>query len=420
MKHTLSRLGAAGTALALTLSLAACGQDTAGNTPIPLPEEVPADIIQETAGIPRDTVLLTVDGAEVTAEELLYWVCSFADQYAALGMSDLSMDMGDGQTLGDYYLESAIQTATLYQVVENHAQELELGWSEANQTAYDQDVAGMKDSVAQQYGLDPEADAAAVGTEYIRLLSYMGLSEEGFLQVNQPIYLYDNLLTGLYGPEGTEPPDAQGLADAGILHAKHILVRAEPVTAEDGTVTDDGMAAALEKANEIRAQLKAAGDTEEQFDALMAANTSDVSSTGAVNNPDGYVFDASGALLDGSGSLVTEFTQGAAALAVGEISDPVQSTYGYHILLRLDADTADTRNQYTTAKMNEQSDQWMEEAQVEKTAAFDQLNAERFYTALVDLRAEMTAAAQPEPAETTPTESGSPEAAATPSATPAG
>ena len=220
MKHTLSRLGAAGTALALTLSLAACGQDTAGNTPIPLPEEVPADIIQETAGIPRDTVLLTVDGAEVTAEELLYWVCSFADQYAALGMSDLSMDMGDGQTLGDYYLESAIQTATLYQVVENHAQELELGWSEANQTAYDQDVAGMKDSVAQQYGLDPEADAAAVGTEYIRLLSYMGLSEEGFLQVNQPIYLYDNLLSGLYGPEGTEPPDAQGLADAGILHAK--------------------------------------------------------------------------------------------------------------------------------------------------------------------------------------------------------
>ena len=205
-----------------------------------------------------------------------------------------------------------------------------------------------------------------------------------------------------------------------MVRAKHILIAAEPTKDADGNVTDDGMAAALEKANEIRAQLKAAGDTEEQFDALMAANTSDVSSTGAVNNPDGYVFDASGALLDGSGSLVTEFTQGAAALAVGEISDPVQSTYGYHILLRLDADTADTRNQYTTAKMNEQSDQWMEEAQVEKTAAFDQLNAERFYTALVDLRAEMTAAAQPEPAETTPTESGSPEAAATPSATPAG
>ena len=72
MKYPLSRLGAAAAALALTLSLAGCGQDTAGTTPIPLPEGVPADIIQETAGISRDTVLLTVDGAQVTAEAESY------------------------------------------------------------------------------------------------------------------------------------------------------------------------------------------------------------------------------------------------------------------------------------------------------------------------------------------------------------
>ncbi len=269
--------------------------------------------------------------------------------------------------------------------------------------------------------LEASGTSGDAESEYLRWLAFIGISGETFDMVNQTPYIYGHLKDKLFGGDGlTAEAMGQWLEDNGVVRAKHILIAAEPTKDADGNVTDDGMAAALEKANEIRAQLKAAGDTEEKFDALMAANTSDVSSTGAVNNPDGYVFDASGALLDGSGSLVTEFTQGAAALAVGEISDPVQSTYGYHILLRLDADTADTRNQYTTAKMNEQSDQWMEEAQVEKTAAFDQLNAERFYTALVDLRAEMTAAAQPEPAETTPTESGSPEAAATPSATPAG
>ncbi|HJC40007.1 MAG TPA: peptidylprolyl isomerase [Candidatus Intestinimonas pullistercoris] len=410
MKHTLSRLGAAGTALALTLSLAACGQDTAGNTPIPLPEEVPADIIQETAGIPRDTVLLTVDGAEVTAEELLYWVCSFADQYAALGMSDLSMDMGDGQTLGDYYLESAIQTATLYQVVENHAQELELGWSEANQTAYDQDVAGMKDSVAQQYGLDPEADAAAVGTEYIRLLSYMGLSEEGFLQVNQPIYLYDNLLTGLYGPEGTEPPDAQGLADAGILHAKHILVRAEPVTAEDGTVTDDGMAAALTEAQGLYDQLMAAEDPAALFDTLMTEHTDDVDSYGNINGgTEGYTF--------GPGEMVQEFYDGAAALAEGEISAPIQSTYGYHIILRLSADNEAGYEKYAQVRLDEQLDQWMTDAQVERAEALEGLDLPGYYTALGTLRQDIVAAIQEAqapaetsaPQETTPAESSAPE-----------
>ena len=289
------------------------------------------------------------------------------------------------------------------------------GLTDEDKADYDAQVAELK-SQLEASGTSGDAES-----EYLRWLAFIGISGETFDMVNQTPYIYGHLKDKLFGGDGlTAEAMGQWLEDNGVVRAKHILIAAEPTKDADGNVTDDGMAAALEKANEIRAQLKAAGDTEEKFDALMAANTSDVSSTGAVNNPDGYVFDASGALLDGSGSLVTEFTQGAAALAVGEISDPVQSTYGYHILLRLDADTADTRNQYTTAKMNEQSDQWMEEAQVEKTAAFDQLNAERFYTALVDLRAEMTAAAQPEPAETTPTESGSPEAAATPSATPAG
>ena len=368
----------------------------------------------------RDTAVATVNGREVTAEELLYWVAYSADQVMQMnqyyGGGDINWDQElEGVPTRDYVLNNALETAKLYEVVWQKAEEQDCGLTDEDKADYDAQVAELK-SQLEASGTSGDAES-----EYLRWLAFIGISGETFDMVNQTPYIYGHLKDKLFGGDGlTAEAMGQWLEDNGVVRAKHILIAAEPTKDADGNVTDDGMAAALEKANEIRAQLKAAGDTEEQFDALMAANTSDVSSTGAVNNPDGYVFDASGALLDGSGSLVTEFTQGAAALAVGEISDPVQSTYGYHILLRLDADTADTRNQYTTAKMNEQSDQWMEEAQVEKTAAFDQLNAESFYTALVDLRAEMTAAAQPEPAETTPPESGSPEAAATPSATPAG
>ena len=420
MKHTFTRLGAACAALALTLSLAGCGQNAAGTTPIPLPPEVPADILQEAAGLPRDTALLTVDGAEVPAEALLYWVCSFADQYAAWGMSDLTMDMGDGQTLGDYYLDSAIQTATLYQVVENQAQALDLGWNADNQAAFDQDVAEMKASVAQQAGLDPEADAAAVDTEYIRLLSYMGLSEEGFLRVNRPIYLYDNLLAGLYGPEGAEPPDAQSLADAGILHAKHILIRANPVTAEDGAVPDDGMAAALATAQYLCTQLAASDDPMVLFDALMTEYTADVDSYGNINGgAEGYTF--------GPGEMVQEFYDGAAALAEGEISEPIQSTYGYHIILRLSADNETGYEKYAQVRLDEQLDQWMTDAQVERTEALGGLDLRAYYTNLGPLRAALAAASQEAltPAETptaeTPTaETSTPETSVPPAtATPA-
>lgn len=415
-------LSAAAAGALLVTALTGCGggQGSSPEPSVTLPDGVPADVIQETIGMARDTAVATVNGREVTAEELLYWVAYSADQVMQMnqyyGGGDINWDQElEGVPTRDYVLNNALETAKLYEVVWQKAEEQDCGLTDEDKADYDAQVAELK-SQLEASGTSGDAES-----EYLRWLAFIGISGETFDMVNQTPYIYGHLKDKLFGGDGLTAEDmGQWLEDNGVVRAKHILIAAEPTKDADGNVTDDGMAAALEKANEIRAQLKAAGDTEEKFDALMAANTSDVSSTGAVNNPDGYVFDASGALLDGSGSLVTEFTQGAAALAVGEISDPVQSTYGYHILLRLDADTADTRNQYTTAKMNEQSDQWMEEAQVEKTAAFDQLNAERFYTALVDLRAEMTAAAQPEPAETTPTESGSPEAAATPSATPAG
>lgn len=53
-----------------------------------------------------------------------------------------------------------------------------------------------------------------------------------------------------------------------------------------------------------------------------------------------------------------------AALAVGEISQPIQSDYGYHIILRLDADNEAGQSKYADIKMNELVDQWMEEAKV--------------------------------------------------------
>ena len=100
MKLTTRMFSAALAAGVLAASLAGCGTEPAASTDLPLPSEVPEDIIMQTAGITRDTALITVDGVEVPAEEVLYWVSSYADQYAAWGMTDLTMDMGNGQTLG--------------------------------------------------------------------------------------------------------------------------------------------------------------------------------------------------------------------------------------------------------------------------------------------------------------------------------
>ena len=409
MKFTTRMLSAALAAGVLAASLAGCRAGPAASTTLPLPSEVPEDIIMQTAGIARDTPLLTVDGAEVPAEELLYWLSSYADQYAAWGMTDLTMDMGDGQTLGQYYLDSAVETATLYQLMENKAEELKMGWTKENQDSYDEQLQTMKESLAQQAGLDPETQSDRVDTELVRLISYMGLSQEGFFHINQASFLYNNLMGGLYGTEGTDAPDADKLNEAGVFHAKHILIKAEPVTDADGNVTDDGMAAAQAQAQALYDQLLAAEDPMTLFDQLMTENTDDVDSSGNVNGgTEGYTF--------GPGEMVDEFYEGTKALAEGEISQPIQSQYGYHIILRLSADNEAGYDKYAQVKMQDQIDQWMDEAQVERSETLESLDLQAFYDGLTTLRSDISAASQ---ADSAPAETTAPETTAPVESTPA-
>ena len=404
MKFTTRILGATVAAAVLSGALAGCNSTLGAPADLPLPSEVPEDIIMQTAGIARDTPLITVDGAEVPAEEVLYWVSNYADQYAAWGMTDLSMDMGDGQTLGQYYLDSAVETATLYQLMQNKADELKLGWNKEDQVAYDEQLRTMKESMAQQAGLDIQTQGDQVDTELVRLISYMGLSQEGFFRINQASFLYNNLMEGLFGAEGTDAPDTGKLDEAGVYHAKHILIKAEPTTDADGNVTDDGMAADQAQAQEIYDQLLAAEDPMTLFDQLMTEYTDDVDSSGNVNGgTDGYTF--------GPGEMVDEFYEGTKALGEGEISQPVQSQYGYHIILRLSADNEAGYDKYAQIKMQDQIDQWMDEVQVERSETLESLDLQAFYDELNTLRSDISAASQADsaPAETTtPTETVAP------------
>ena len=79
------------------------------------------------------------------------------------------------------------------------------------------------------------------------------------------------------------------------------------------------------------------------FDQLMTEYTDDVDSSGNVNGgTDGYTF--------GPGEMVDEFYEGTKALGEGEISQPVQSQYGYHIILRLSADNEAGYDKYASDK----------------------------------------------------------------------
>lgn len=95
--------------------------------------------------------------------------------------------------------------------------------------------------------------------------------------------------------------------------------------------------------------------TLDQFNALLTVFGTD---PGMTANPDGYLFSA--------GEMVSEFESGTRALEFGAYSaEPVQSTYGYHIIWRLDpAEHPELLTRYQDSAMLSLLDGWIQAADI--------------------------------------------------------
>lgn len=162
------------------------------------------------------------------------------------------------------------------------------------------------------------------------------------------------------------------------------------------------------KANEMRQQLRDAGDSEELFDQLMNEYSEDGrDADGNLYAPDGYG-------LAYAGQMVPEFENGALALEVGQISEPIATAYGYHIIMRIPLDQEqldDMVSSYCTPEYKLQmiTEEWISQAEVVTTTAYDELDPKAFYdrlTAITEAREAARKAAQ----SAAPTEEVEPEA----------
>src|SRR5438132_14407921 len=112
--------------------------------------------------------------------------------------------------------------------------------------------------------------------------------------------------------------DARYQEDFSQFRSRHILITVDK-TAADQAVED---ANALAKATAIRDQLRLDPNNQNLWNQLAKDNSQDPGSS-ASGGELGWV---------GKGQFVPPFEDAAKALAIGQISDPVKSDFGYHII----------------------------------------------------------------------------------------
>ncbi|MBR1456598.1 MAG: peptidylprolyl isomerase [Oscillospiraceae bacterium] len=280
-----------------------------------------------------DEVILTVDGREETWGDYFYFLASqvdYVESYFSSMASYYGMQLGWGDvvegedtTYADLTAASAEDALRQFAAIEGFARENGVELTDANREAIAGQLAADIASVCGEDGTEADFEDY-LGTLYMsramydRINAVNALYQEGFLQ--------------LYGENGETLDDEAALRyleDNAYVSANHILLMT--LDAATGEPLDE--AAAAEKAataQRLADELKAIEDPEERLVRFEELKEEYCEDTGKAAYPKGYTFTP--------GTMVTEFEDACAALGDYEVSDPVQSSYGYHVILKLPAD----------------------------------------------------------------------------------
>lgn len=326
-----------------------------------------------------DEVVLTVGSNEVTWDQLFYYIYSninyVSQMFSYYGSGvDWSMPVDEEGT-------KTVSAAMTDMAAEN----------------IQQMIAATR--FAEAEGVDLTAEQEAELQEYIQsnvtAACGEGATEEDFNEYLKSIYvprsLFDtmmrwnyldtNCFEKLYGANGANISDEDAMAfvdEAGYMWANHILFMC--MDAEGNALDDAAKAEKLTQAQALAEELRACKDNDELL-ALFAQRKQELDEdTGKTYYPDGYIFTM-------SDSYVQEFKDTANALSLYEVSDPVETSYGYHVMLRLPItpDTVIDESYGTTARQavaekryNEDIVAYMNTLEVKFADGFEPVKVEDF------------------------------------------
>ena len=264
------------------------------------------------AAFPPDTVMMRLGDLTITWEELFFGLHNTI-QSVLMNRGELidwSEIIFDDVTMAEAILENAVDNLLDYKAVELAVWQLGMSYEM------------VRDSVRREF--DALLEAYETEDALMEMLwQNAGIRSRELLDyIMASSFMVPYIFDEMFGEGGSTLSDEEVetfFADQGeeFLMAKHILFSLMDEEAAD---------TAAERAEEIFQRLMAfdGDDFEAFFDDLMFTYSED---PGSFNFPDGYIFQYH--------EMVAEFSAAVVELEIGEFSPIVESTFGYHIILRI-------------------------------------------------------------------------------------
>jgi len=276
-------------------------------------EEAMATLGSKLAAYESDAVVLTVNGHEITWDVYFYMlytaVSSYVNQMGVLP-EDFSVQVTEDMNLSEAFKGSAEEYLRIYAATAAAAAERGVIITPEMQAELDEAWAKLCEERGGEEAL-------------LQQLKSQGVTKNSIFYYANVDALCAPLATAIYGSSEdiTDEQAEEWAAKNNQVRAKHILLMTQGVTDEEKAEIRSEMETILA---ELQALVGDNAALEARFDEIMNEKSED---TGLTAYPEGYVF--------GTGEMVPEFETAAFALEPYGLSEIVETSYGFHILLKL-------------------------------------------------------------------------------------